>query len=91
MYYVYMLKNQNNQLYIGVTKDAEKRLRTHNTKQGALFTKTKQKFHIVFLEEHDTLAQARRREIQIKKWRREKKENLIQRFASGQPTKLELI
>jgi putative endonuclease len=82
-----MLKNQSGALYIGVTKDVEKRLRTHNTKQGALFTKTKGKFHTVFLEEHETLSQARTREIQIKKWRREKKENLIQRFANGQPTK----
>lgn len=84
-----MLKNPSGKLYIGVTKDAEKRLHAHNTKQGALFTKTKEKFHIVFLEEYETLAQARAREIQIKKWRREKKENLIQRFARGQPTKID--
>lgn len=89
MYYVYMLKNPSNELYVGVTKDAEKRLHTHNTGHGALFTKSRRQFHIVFSEGHETLAQARTREIQIKKWRREKKENLIQRFASGQPTKID--
>ncbi len=91
MHYVYMLKNPSNELYIGVTKEAEKRLYAHNTGHGALFTKGSGKFHIVFLEEYETLAQARAREIQIKKWRREKKENLIQQFVNGQPTKLKLI
>lgn len=89
MHYVYMLKNPSDELYIGVTKDAEKRLHTHNTGHGASFTKNKRQFRIVFLEEHETLAQARTREIQIKKWRREKKENLIQWFASGKPKKID--
>ena len=84
-----MLKNPSNELYVGITKDTEKRLHTHNAGHGALFTKSKQQFHIVFLEEYEMLAQARAREIQIKKWRREKKENLIKQFTDGQPTKLD--
>jgi len=52
-----------------------------------LFTKRDSKFEIVFLEEHLTLTSARKREIQIKKWRREKKETLIAKFQSGLSTK----
>ena len=88
MYYVYMIKNRKDKLYTGITENSAKRLYYHNTKQGAQFTKTKNKFKIVFYEEYQTLAEARKREIQIKKWRREKKEMIIKRFALGLPTKI---
>lgn len=88
MYFVYIIKNQENQLYVGVSEDPEKRLQTHNTKQGALFTKNKGEFAIVFLEEYPILNEARQREIQIKKWRREKKEVLIKLYEQGVATKI---
>ncbi|HUO56113.1 MAG TPA: GIY-YIG nuclease family protein [Candidatus Paceibacterota bacterium] len=89
MYWVYMIKNDFNDLYVGITDNPEQRLKYHNEKRGALFTKRARSqdgrgiFHIVFLEQHPSLAAARQREIQIKKWRREKKENLIDRYTSG--------
>ena len=88
MYYVYMVKNDFEKLYTGVTTDLGDRLNYHNTKRGSRFTKGKAKFRIVFSEDYKTLAEARRREIQIKKWRREKKEILIDRFSKNLPTKL---
>ena len=88
MYYVYIIKNEYDKLYIGITENLQNRLYYHNTKQGAQFTKSKSKFFLVFSEEYKTLAEAREREIQIKKWRRDKKELLIDRFAKGSPTKL---
>lgn len=42
---------------------------------GAEFTKGKAKFYLVFSEKYNTLNEARKREIQIKKWRRDKKKN----------------
>lgn len=90
MYYVYMIKNTKDKLYTGISENLPKRLYYHNTNQGASFTKSQKisgdKFKIVFYEEHQTLAEARKREIQIKKWRREKKENLIKKFDLGLPT-----
>lgn len=87
MHYVYMAKNDENELYTGVTENPNKRIYCHNTKQGACFTKNKPSFKIVFLEEYGTLTEARKREIQIKKWRREKKELLIERYSKKLPTK----
>lgn len=86
MHFVYMIRNSYGDLYIGITDNPEQRLKYHNEKRGALFTKRDSKFEIVFLEEYETLAEARKREIQIKKWRREKKEVLIDRFLKGLPT-----
>lgn len=87
MYYAYIAKDKRNKLYAGITENLQKRINTHNTKQGALFTKSGN-FQLVFFEEYSTLIEARRREIQIKKWRREKKENLIMKFNQGLPTKI---
>jgi len=85
-----MDKNADNKLYIGVTQNPEKRLYYHNTNQGAEFTKNKGNFITVFIEEYNTLKEARQREIQIKKWQREKKEMLIKRYSASLPTKLEI-
>lgn len=87
MYFIYMIKNDFDKLYIGVTKNLQDRLNYHNTKQGSQFTKGKAKFKIVFSESYPTLSEARKREIQIKKWRRDKKEILIERYREGLETK----
>ena len=95
MIFVYMIKNSINKLYINITDNPTKRLATHNSCRGANFTKytltllgtSKSDFKIVFLEEHSNLTEARQREIQIKKWRRDKKEVLIERYKKGISTK----
>lgn len=90
MFYVYMIKNTNNDLYIGVTDNPNRRLLEHNSKRGALFTKKRDDFAIIFLEKYETLQSARKREIQLKKWRRSKKETLIERYLLGLETKLDI-
>jgi putative endonuclease len=82
-----MIKNFSNQLYIGITKNLKDRLDYHNNKRGAVFTK-RGDYEIVFYEEYSNLADARKREIQIKKWRRDKKESLIERFNQRLQTKI---
>lgn len=81
-----MIKNSIGKLYIGVTQNPNDRVRYHNQKRGASFTKYIPTYEIVFLEKHATLAEARRREIQIKKWSRNKKEFLIERYVNSLPT-----
>ncbi len=86
MFFVYMIKNEREKLYVGISKNPDNRVKYHNQERGALFTKYGN-FKIVFLEEHQTLLSARQREIQIKKWRREKKELLINKYKSGLATR----
>lgn len=81
-----MIGNSENKLYTGVTQEPEKRVRHHNQGRGAKFTKHIPTYKIVFLEKHTTLADARKREVQIKKWRRDKKDMLIARYVRGLPT-----
>lgn len=77
MYYVYMIKSLDEKnLYIGITSNPKRRLLHHNQNRGAQYTKRKQ-FKLVYLEKHNSLSSSRKREIQIKKWSRKKKEDLI--------------
>ena len=77
MYFLYILKNPKNHLYVGVTSNLESRIQRHNQGDGADFTKRNKDFKLAYKESFSTLTQARRREKQIKGWRKEKKENLI--------------
>jgi putative endonuclease len=65
MFYVYIAKDNESKLYTGITENLKKRIDAHNTKRGALFTKSGN-FEIVFYESYNSLAEARQREIQIK-------------------------
>lgn len=86
MHFVYMIKNSADKLYVGITDDPQQRLSEHNSERGAQFTSHIPNYKIVFLEKYSTLAEARQREIQIKKWRRNKKEILIEKYSKGLPT-----
>ena len=77
MHNVYILRGPRNHLYIGCSSDVGKRIKRHKSGDGAEFTKRNKAFDLVYKEQYPTLKEARRRETQIKKWRRKKKENLI--------------
>ncbi len=78
MYNVYIITNQNNTvLYIGVTNNLERRVYEHKNELIEGFT---QKYHLhklVYNEQYNDVNDAIRREKQLKRWRREKKDNLI--------------
>jgi putative endonuclease len=78
-YWVYMLGSFNqNSLYIGVTSNLLKRIEDH--KSGAVpgYTKKYKTHFLVWYEKTESAEAAILREKQLKKWRREKKELLIQ-------------
>lgn len=77
MYFVYILRNPRNKLYIGQTKNLEERVLRHNANQGARFTKDFQDFLLVYSETCRNLQLAMKREKQLKGWTRAKKEALI--------------
>lgn len=78
MYFTYILECADKSLYIGCTNNLEKRLEQHNnSKWGAHYTKIRRPVILKYSENFETLKGARRREIEIKGWRREKKLGLI--------------
>jgi len=80
-YYVYMLTNWNNEvLYTGVTNDIERRLYEHKNKLVKGFTAKYNLTKLVYVETTDDVNAAIAREKEIKGWRREKKDNLVERI-----------
>jgi len=70
MYYVYILKSQkNNSYYIGSCKNLQGRIIKHN-KGSVKSTKRYLPWQLVYYETYPTLKEARRREKQIKSWKK---------------------
>jgi len=79
-YYLYILRCKDNSLYTGITFDLEERIRKHNNGRGGKYTRSHKPVQLVYYEKYPDLSSARRRENEIKNWRKEKKENLIKGF-----------
>jgi putative endonuclease len=78
-FYVYMMTNQTRVvLYTGVTNSIERRLWHHaNALQGS-FTKRYKIDRLIYYEMYRDIRSAIAREKEIKGWRREKKNDLVQ-------------
>jgi putative endonuclease len=77
-YFIYLLTNWNNKVvYIGVTNDLKRRLFEHKNKLISGFTDKYNINKLVYFEETQDILSAITREKEIKKWRREKKNQLV--------------
>jgi putative endonuclease len=76
---VYILRTSSNTLYIGQTNNLEKRLQLHqfDKNKGAKYVRYFQSFELVYSENFATRSEAMRREAEIKKWTKAKKEALV--------------
>lgn len=83
MFYVYIVSNWNNKvIYVGVTNNIERRLYEHKNKMVDGFTKKYNVNKLVYFEQTSDVRVALEREKQIKKFRREKKNMLIESINS---------
>lgn len=74
---VYILKCSDDTLYTGSTLDFDKRIKEHNgSKNGAKYTRGRRPVKLVYKEECKTLAEARKREAEIKRMTRDEKKQL---------------
>lgn len=75
---MYILECADGTLYTGSTSDLKKRIHEHNgTKAGAKYTRGRRPVKVVYVEKCKTLAQARKREVEIKRLTRTQKHRLI--------------
>jgi predicted GIY-YIG superfamily endonuclease len=75
---VYILRCRDETLYTGVTNDLESRLAAHNSGKGAKYTASRLPVVIVYHEPVESKSAALKRERQIKRWSKAKKEALIE-------------
>ena len=77
-WFVYILRCVDNSLYIGITTDIKRRLSEHNSlKIGAKYTRGRRPVTLVYSEPSNTHSLALKRECELKKLPKTKKEALI--------------
>ncbi|MCU0435730.1 MAG: GIY-YIG nuclease family protein [Bacteroidia bacterium] len=76
--YMYILLCSDGSYYVGSTKNLALRLEQHQRGEGSNHTKRRLPVELVYVEEFPRIDLAFFREKQVQKWRREKKEALIQ-------------
>lgn len=76
-YWVYILRCKDDTLYTGITTDTERRLREHNSGTGAKYTSSRAPLTLVYREAQPDRSAALRREVAIKRMKREAKLQLI--------------
>lgn len=80
-YYVYILKCNDNTLYIGSTNNIEKRLHAHNNlKSGAHYTKIRRPVTMIYSKKYKDMGSARSVEAILKKLSRKEKDELVRAY-----------
>jgi putative endonuclease len=72
MFFVYILKSiAFGTYYVGSTNDIERRIRQHNSGYS-FYTRSKRPWKLCYTDAFDSLSDARKRENQIKSWKKRK-------------------
>ena len=77
MHHVYIVRCADGTLYTGYAADPRERVKMHNSGRGARYTSGRRPVSLVYSEACDSLSAALRREQQLKRWTRAKKEALV--------------
>ena len=78
-WFVYIAKAKTGRFYTGITTNDKKRIEKHNLGEGSRFAKQQGPFELVYTSNpFPNKSEARKREIQIKGWSRNKKMKLIE-------------
>jgi len=75
--WLYILRLKSSDLYIGATTDLNQRYKDHCSGNACRTTKLDPPIDLVYSEEFKTFTEARKREAQVKRWSRAKKEALV--------------
>ena len=76
-WHVYILRCRDGSLYTGVTNDLDSRVTKHNAGKGSKYTASRRPVRLMYHEPAESKVAALRRENQIKRWTKAKKECLI--------------
>jgi predicted GIY-YIG superfamily endonuclease len=76
-YHFYILKCSDGSYYVGSATNLDDRVDRHNQGRGSSYTAKRRPVQLVYHEKLGSLDDAMKRERQLKKWSRAKKEALI--------------
>jgi len=75
---VYLVRCADDSIYCGWTTDLKKRVRAHNSGQGAKYTRSRRPVKLVYAEEFEEKQEALSREWHLKRLNRAEKLRLIE-------------
>ena len=82
--YVYILRCSDDTLYTGYATDVLKRVKAHNDKKGAKYTKSRLPVTLVYMQKLESKSAALKMEAMIKKLSRKEKLLLIDEYQRKQ-------
>ena len=78
--FFYMVRCKDDSIYSGIAVDVEERLKKHNNGTGAKYTAVHRPVVLIYWEKFNTFSDAMKRENEVKRWPKAKKEQLSYRF-----------
>ena len=78
-YFFYLARCSDDSLYAGICKDLKEREKKHNDGSGAKYTRSRLPIRFVHTETFATKSDAMKREAEVKTWKKEEKEGLIEK------------
>lgn len=82
IWHLYILRCKGNKLYTGIAVDVQKRFEAHCAGKGAKYTRGRGPLTLEYQETCGNHSQALKRELEVKRLSREKKEELIAHAAT---------
>jgi putative endonuclease len=79
VHFVYIVRCADGTLYTGYARDPKARVTVHNTGRGAKYTSGRRPVRLVYSEKFESVGEALRREMALKRRSRAQKEQLIGR------------
>jgi putative endonuclease len=76
-WFIYIIRCADNTLYTGISNHLEKRIASHNSGNGAKYTKGRGPVKLVYKEKSTNKSSASKREAEIKKLTKKEKLKLI--------------
>ena len=77
-WFVYIAQCADGTYYTGITNDLKKRMKAHNNKHGAKYTSQRLPVKLCYSMGGYSQSEARKEEIILKDWNRDKKRKLIE-------------
>ena len=79
VHFVYIVRCADGTLYTGYARDPRRRENVHNLGRGARYTAGRRPVCLVYSEGYGSRGEALKREHELKRWSRAKKERLVAR------------
>ena len=76
-WYMYIVQCADHSYYTGITTDIHARVRSHNSGKGCKYTATRTPVRLIHYETYPDKSSALKREMQVKKLNKGKKEELV--------------